>query len=124
VQAYDKAYSEWLAIPRSIKTTSIKPSGTVSLLAGATPGLHYPESRFYVRRVRLGAGSELVQPLIDAGFPVEPAVTEKNTVVVEFPIDAGEGVRTASELSLWEQLSLGTVPDFFKNNIILCTSRS
>lgn len=25
-------------IPTSIKTTSIKPSGTVSLLAGATPG--------------------------------------------------------------------------------------
>jgi hypothetical protein len=39
IQEYDKAYSEWFAIPRSIKTTSIKPSGTVSLLAGATPGL-------------------------------------------------------------------------------------
>lgn len=34
IQRYDKRYSDWLAIPRSIKTTCIKPSGTVSLLAG------------------------------------------------------------------------------------------
>ncbi|RHY38836.1 hypothetical protein DYB30_005158, partial [Aphanomyces astaci] len=60
IQAYDKTYSDFLAIPRSIKTTSIKPSGTVSLLAGATPGMHYPESRFYIRRVRLDRGSELL----------------------------------------------------------------
>jgi len=38
IEKYDSIYSNWLAIPRSIKTTSIKPSGTVSLLAGATPG--------------------------------------------------------------------------------------
>ena len=50
IQDWDKIYSDWFAIPRSIKTTSVKPSGTVSLLAGATPGLHYPESRFYTRR--------------------------------------------------------------------------
>ena len=38
VQKIDATLSEWLAIPESIKTTSVKPSGTVSLLAGATPG--------------------------------------------------------------------------------------
>ena len=53
LQKYDKGYSDWFAVPRSIKTTSVKPSGTVSLLAGATPGLHYPESKFYIRRIRL-----------------------------------------------------------------------
>lgn len=45
LQECDQAFSEWFAVPRSIKTTSIKPSGTVSLLAGATPGIHFPESR-------------------------------------------------------------------------------
>jgi len=40
IQTLDENYSDWMAIPRSIKTTSIKPSGTVSLLAGATPGIH------------------------------------------------------------------------------------
>ena len=46
IQKWDKVYSDWFAIPKSIKTTSVKPSGTVSLLAGATPGLHYPEVVF------------------------------------------------------------------------------
>ena len=57
IQTWDKQYSDWMAVPRSVKTTSVKPSGTVSLLAGATPGLHYPESRFYIRRVRLSKHS-------------------------------------------------------------------
>lgn len=50
IRHYDDLYSDWLAIPKSIKVTSIKPSGTVSLLAGATPGMHYPISSQYIRR--------------------------------------------------------------------------
>ncbi|KAF0984585.1 hypothetical protein FDP41_000484 [Naegleria fowleri] len=106
IQEYDKTFSDWLAIPRSIKTTSIKPSGTVSLLAGATPGMHYPISRFYVRRLRLATNSPLVKALADAGYHTEPAVSDSQTTVVEFPIDCGEGIRTAKDLSMWEQLSL------------------
>ena len=34
IQKTDARLSEWLSIPRSVKTTSVKPSGTVSLLAG------------------------------------------------------------------------------------------
>ena len=33
IQEWDDIYSDWFAIPKSIKTTSVKPSGTVSLLA-------------------------------------------------------------------------------------------
>lgn len=40
IKEADKAYSDWLAIPQSIKTTSIKPSGTVSVLAGGVFYLH------------------------------------------------------------------------------------
>jgi ribonucleoside-triphosphate reductase len=75
IQKYDQRFSDWLAIPRSIKTTSIKPSGTVSLLAGATPGMHYPESRFYIRRVTLSARSDLVPRMLEAGYPVRPSAT-------------------------------------------------
>ena len=43
IRECDKEYSQnWFAIPESIKVTSIKPSGTVSLLPGATPGIHWP----------------------------------------------------------------------------------
>ena len=73
IQSWDKSYSDWMAVPRSIKTTSVKPSGTVSLLAGSTPGLHYPESRFYIRRIRLSNMSPLIKPLEKAGYKIEPA---------------------------------------------------
>jgi len=107
IQNWDKVYSDWMAIPRSIKTTSVKPSGTVSLLAGATPGVHYPESRFYIRRIRLAKFSTLVKPLEKAGYTVEPCYgSEDTTVVVEIPVDVGEGIRAVSEVSMWEQLAV------------------
>ena len=69
-------------------------------------GLHYPESRFYTRRIRLSVNSELVEPL-KKGYKIEPAFgSEDSTLVVEVPVDVGEGIRTASELSIWEQFSL------------------
>ena len=33
------------------------------MLAGATPGIHFPDSRYYIRRMRLGIGSNLVPAL-------------------------------------------------------------
>lgn len=106
IQKYDNIYSEWLCIPKSIKTTSIKPSGTVSLLAGATPGIHYPQSRYYIRRMRLSEKSELIDGLRSAGFHIEPDTYSAGTLVVEFPVDCGEGIRTIDEVTMWEQLSL------------------
>ncbi|KAG2980795.1 hypothetical protein PC118_g10965 [Phytophthora cactorum] len=107
VQEVDKQLSARFAIPRSIKTTSIKPSGTVSLLAGATPGMHYPESRFYIRRMRLDNHSDLLPALQRAEYAIEPAHESPNTtLVVSIPVDVGEGVRTLSDVSAWEQFAL------------------
>ena len=123
IQEWDKQYSDWMAVPRSIKTTSVKPSGTVSLLAGATPGLHYPESRFYIRRIRLSKHSELLEPLEKAGYKLEPAFgSEDTTMVVEVPVDVGEGIRTAGELSIWEQFSLAAfLQRHWADNQVSCT---
>ena len=124
IQDWDCVYSDWLAVPKSIKTTSVKPSGTVSLLAGATPGLHYPESRFYIRRIRLSKHSELVTPLKKAGYKIEPAFgSEDSTVVVEVPVDVGKGIRTAAELSIWEQFSLAAfMQRHWADNQVSCTA--
>jgi len=124
IQEWDKQYSDWFAVPKSIKTTSVKPSGTVSLLAGATPGLHYPESRFYIRRVRLSSQSELIEPLKKANYTIEPAFgSEDTTMVVEVPVDVGEGIRTASELSIWEQFSLAAfMQRHWADNQVSCTA--
>ena len=123
IQKWDNQYSDWLAVPNSIKTTSVKPSGTVSLLAGATPGLHYPESRFYIRRIRLSKHSELLEPLEKAGYKIEPAFgSEDTTMVVEVPVDVGEGIRTAAELSISEQFSLAAfLQRHWADNQVSCT---
>ena len=124
IQEWDKMYSDWLAVPRSIKTTSVKPSGTVSLLVGATPGMHYPESRFYIRRMRLSKHSELLKPLKKANYHIEPAFgSEDTTMVVEVPVDVGEGIRTAAELSIWEQFSLAAfLQRHWADNQVSCTA--
>ena len=123
LQKYDKGYSDWFAVPRSIKTTSVKPSGTVSLLAGSTPGLHYPESRFYIRRIRLSVNSPLLKPLEKAGYKIEPAFgSEDSTVVIEVPVDVGEGIRTVSEVPMWEQMALAAfMQRYWADNQVSCT---
>lgn len=107
VEHYDEIYSDWFAIPKSKKLTTIKPSGTISLLAGATPGIHFPESQYYIRRVRLASNSSYVDILKEAGYKVESAKEDpKNTVVVEFPVFSGENTKTINDVSMWEQLNL------------------
>ncbi len=106
---YDKIYSEWFAVPESIKITTVKPSGTLSLLAGVTAGIHFPESKHYIRRVRLAKNSPYVSVLKKSNYKVEPANEDpENTVVVEFPVSLGSSIRTINEASMWEQLNLAS----------------
>ena len=123
IQEYDTTYSDWFAIPRSIKTTSIKPSGTVSIVAAATPGMHYPQSRFYIRRIQLSKTSPLIDPLKKSGYKVEPAFgSEETTSVAEIPVDIGEGIRTVKDISMWEQLSLAAfIQKYWADNQVSCT---
>lgn len=102
----DIQYSNWLGVPRSIKKTSVKPSGTISLLPGEPPGIHYPHSQFYIRRVRVGVHSPLLKAVREAGLHVEPAVgQEDSTMVVSFPVKEEFFVRGKDDVSIWEQVS-------------------
>ena len=76
IKQYDRIYSEWLGIALSIKLTTVKPSGTVSLLAGATPGVHAAHSKHYYRTMRIAHDSPLIQALLDAGYRIEYGITE------------------------------------------------
>jgi adenosylcobalamin-dependent ribonucleoside-triphosphate reductase len=122
IKQYDDTYSEWLAIPKSIKVTSVKPSGTVSLLPGATPGVHYPESNFYIRRIRFNKDSDMIEPLKKAGYHIEPDVTAPDkTLVVGIPVSIG-GVRVLKEVSMWEQLELAAfMQHYWADNQVSCT---
>ena len=127
LQKYDHYLSTTqLHIPTSIKMTSIKPSGTVSLLAGATPGVHFPLSQHYIRRVRLSNTSPMVEPLLRAGYPIEEDQMErKSSLVVEIPVSLGSKVRTLSgphRVSMWEQLSLAALlQKYWADNQVSCT---
>lgn len=81
LKEYDKIFSRWLGIPTSIRLTTCKPSGTVSLLAGSTPGVHFTHSEYYIRTVRLAANSNLLQTLINANYKVEYSVTDNYKLV-------------------------------------------
>jgi len=102
--AWDKIYSNWLCVPRSIKMTTVKPDGTLGLLAGVSPGIHYPHSKYYIRRVRISETSELVDILKKAGYHVEPDVYGRDTVVVQFPIKIDYFDRSKTDVTLWEQM--------------------
>ncbi len=106
VQGLDVQYSNWLGVPRSIKTTSVKPSGTVSLLAEEPPGIHYPHAKYYIRRVRVGIHSNLWKIARDAGYHVEPAVGQENsTMVVSFPVEEKNFIKSKDNVSIWEQVA-------------------
>jgi adenosylcobalamin-dependent ribonucleoside-triphosphate reductase len=106
IKKYDNVYSEWLCVPKSVRVTSIKPSGTVSLLAGVTPGVHFPESNFYIRRIRFSANSTLLTSIKDAGYKVVKDVNDPdNTVVVEIPVEV-KNCKTIDDVTLWEQLAI------------------
>lgn len=106
VQELDRKYSDWLCIPRSKRTTTVKPGGTTPLLNGSTPGLHFPEDEYYIRRIRFADDSELLPPLIAAGYHVEPCIYSPRTMVVSFPIKEEYFNRGKREVSMWEQLNL------------------
>lgn len=106
ISGLDVQYSNWLGVPKSIKKTSVKPSGTISLLAGEPPGIHYPHSEYYIRRIRVGTTSPLVEAARAAGYKIEPAVgQEANTVCIEFPIKEEFFVRSKDDVSIWEQVA-------------------
>lgn len=122
LEYYDTIYSDWFAIPKSIKKTSIKPSGTVSLLAGVTPGMHYPESNYYIRRMNLAKNSDLLPFIIEAGYKIEKSKSDPlNTIIVEIPVNI-ENIRTIDEVSAWEQISLAAfLQKYWSDNQVSCT---
>jgi len=122
IQYWDSVYSEWLAVPRSIKTTSVKPSGTVSLLAGVTPGMHFPENKYYIRRIRISRMSNLLKICEDAGYKVEQDVYDSSSMVVEIPVSIESAVRTVDEVSMWEQVALSAfIHKYWADNQVSCT---
>lgn len=112
LREYDKEYSMKMGWTQSIKLTTVKPSGTLSLLPGVTPGAHpNPAGPYYIRRVRMAANSGLVEVCRSHGFHVEyqrnfDGTDDKTTMVVEFPCKVPEGTPIADEFDVIDQLEV------------------
>jgi ribonucleoside-triphosphate reductase len=118
----DAEYSDWLCVRESIKITSVKPSGTISLLPGVTPGIHYPHSEYYIRRIRFNSDSPLVAELKQRGYRVEKDKYSPRTMVVEFPIHEQYYSRSKREVTMWEQLELAAqIQHYWADNQVSVT---
>jgi intein/homing endonuclease len=76
---------------------------TVSLLPGVPPGIHYPHSEYYIRRIRISTNSDLIEPIKNAGYYIEDDSYSPNTIVVEFPVHEQLFERSKDDVSIWEQ---------------------
>ena len=110
VQQYDKTYSEWLGVRESIKMTTVKPSGTVSILAGESPGVHWtPGGQYFLRAIRFGNDDPMLPLFTASGYTVEPASESPTTTsVVFFPIES-TALRSEKDVSIFEKTSLAAM---------------
>lgn len=111
LRQFDKEYSAKHGFPESIKLTTVKPSGTLSLLAGVTPGAHPAYSQFYIRRMRIASNSNLIEVCRANGYPMEfqrnfDGTEDKSTMVVSFPCCVPEGTAVAKDMTAIDQLEV------------------
>jgi len=111
LRKFDEEWSAKRNWSRSIKLTTVKPSGTLSLLGGATPGVHPAYSKYYMRTVRMSSSDNLVQICKDLGYHVEYLLNfdgseNRDTVVVYFPCETPDGAILAEDMSVLKQLEM------------------
>ena len=107
VKGYDQTYSEWLGIRESIKMTTVKPSGTVSILAGESPGVHWTAGgKFFLRAIRFANNDPMLPLFKMAQYRIEPASeSPETTSVVFFPIKS-DAARSEKDVSIYEKMAL------------------
>jgi adenosylcobalamin-dependent ribonucleoside-triphosphate reductase len=122
IRKYDHSYSEWLCVRESVRVTTVKPSGSVSLLSGATPGVHWgPGGEFYLRAIRFGDQDPMLHLFKAAGYKVEPDLVSANTQVVYFPVASGHK-RAEKQVSLFEKIGLAaTAQKYWSDNGVSVT---
>jgi len=123
VKAYDNTYSEWLGIRESIKMTTVKPSGTVSILAGESPGVHWtPGGEYFNRAIRFSNEDPMLPLFKMANYRVEPASeSPDSTSVVFFPIKSN-AKRAEKEVSIFEKTAIAaTAQRYWSDNSVSVT---
>lgn len=127
LREFDEKYSHENGFPPSVKLTTVKPSGTLSLLPGVTPGAHGAYSKHLIRRIRVASNSPLVDVIKNHGYHVEykknfDGTEDHSTVVAEFPFAYPEGTICADEMSAIDQLEVvRRLQTEWSDNAVSCT---
>lgn len=111
IQDENVSYSKELGIPLSVRTTVVKPSGTLSKMYDCQgEGVHCGYSRYMIQRVRFSANDSLIPRLRAAGHYMEPEFKldgslDHGTLVVDFYVKCPDDLPTADEgFDTWQQL--------------------
>jgi adenosylcobalamin-dependent ribonucleoside-triphosphate reductase len=122
IRHYDKRYSEWLCVRESIRVTTVKPSGSVSLLSGASPGVHWSVGgEYFLRAIRFGNTDPMLHLFKAAGYKIEDDLVSANTTVVYFPVSSGHP-RSEKDVSLFEKIGLAaTTQKYWSDNGVSVT---
>lgn len=127
LREYDNEYSDAHGFNRSIKLTTVKPSGTLSLLPGVTPGCHPAYARYMIRRIRISSNHALVQVCRDHGYHVEyqqnfDGSEDHSTVVVSFPFRHPDHAVLAKDVTAIDQLeTVKWLQQVWSDNSVSCT---
>lgn len=127
IREYDNEYSDKNGFNKSIKLTTVKPSGTLSLLPGVTPGCHPAYARFMIRRIRISSNHSLVQVCKDHGYHVEyqqnfDGTEDRSTVVVSFPFRHPDHAVLAKDMTAISQLeTVKWLQEVWSDNSVSCT---
>lgn len=108
VKAENIYVAEQIGINPAARTTTVKPSGTSSLVVGSPSGVHAAHAEYWIRRIRYGKDEDIWKYL----SRVIPELCEDEKFrpdtqgVLSIPQRAGEGafVRTESPLTLLERV--------------------
>jgi len=117
-------YADELGVSRPLTVTTIKPSGTISLLNGSSPGIHAPYARFYIRRTRIAKNDPMAYAMMSAGVPFEEDAYDNtgHTWVFSFPMTASHSRATQQEQTLREQFERqASVQTWWADNAVSAT---
>ena len=119
-----KEAHKWAAesgVSDPIRHTTMKPSGSVSLLVGVSSGMHYPTFKYAIRRVRVAMDSPIDLVMWKSGIKPEKSDKEPGTHIYSFPIQQDKA-REATSVSAWEQFALlATTQREWSDNAVSCT---
>lgn len=115
-------YAKELRVNSPLLVTTVKPEGTLSVVAGAvSSGLHYAYAPYYIRRVRINAHDPLAKAVLEhEGWNVyaevgtcghmeeemlkkPEVIAQANTLVIEFPVKTPSKV-TGDDIPARKQL--------------------